>query len=238
VPRDYSKYINRPGYQLPAGYDLAKYPRMSATADMVILSFFDQKLNVLLVRRKNNPFQGYWAIPGGFVEQEEDLAEAASRELLEETGIKKIKLQEFGAFGHPHRDPRTRTVTIAYLALIRKEMVRPKPGSDAADVAWFPALKPPELAFDHELVLQKVLMRLRELSILTPSLFQLLPRKFSLSELAGLCREVFREKIVPKTLGKNLKLKKLIKPAGKGFYVLVRKNFSPASLGFVIANPQ
>lgn len=235
MPRDYSKYINRPGYQTPPGFDLSRYPRQSATADVAIFAFFEKKLHVLLVRRKNMPFQGYWAIPGGFVEMEEDLPEAAGRELREETGLKNLRLHEFGAFGHPRRDPRTRTITVGYLALARKEQVRPAAGSDAGEVGWFPARRPPEPAFDHELVLAAALARLAELCVLTPALFELLPESFSAGELASACAEIFGRKFSPASLLRKMKAAKIIRSAGKNCFRSAPANFSAGCLGFLFA---
>lgn len=234
--RDYSKYINRPGYQVPRGYDPNRYPRQSATTDIVILSFFEKKLQVLLIRRKKMPFQGYWAIPGGFVENEEDLPESAKRELFEETGLKNLKLYELGAFGHPHRDPRTRTITIAYLALVRKDQIKPRAGDDAEDYAWFPARTPPELAFDHELVLKSALERLQELVILKPVLFDLLPKTFSPEQLAELCQQIFQKKYSPPELIKKMRQSGLLKRLDQNEYIGLWKNFSPGLLGFLIAH--
>ncbi len=225
--RDYSKYIARPGYQIPAGYDQSRFPKQAATADVVILAFFERKLRVLLIRRKRMPFQDYWAIPGGFVEMDEDLPDAARRELFEETGLRKLKLIEFGAFGHPRRDPRGRTITVAYLALVRNEKVKPRAGDDAAAVGWFPAHKPPELAFDHELVLKSALLKLKELAVLTPSLFELLPQIFSEQDLAQLCAEVFGNKLNPASLYRTLLKAGAIRPKCKSGHVLVRKKFRP-----------
>jgi len=235
VTRDYSRYIKRPGYRLPPGFDPSNYPPQSATADIVIFAFFNRKLNVLLVRRKKMPFQGYWALPGGFVEREEDLAEAAARELREETGLKKLRLEEFGAFGHPLRDPRTRTITIAYLALVRREKIKPQAGDDAAELEWFPANQAPELAFDHELVLKKALQRLRELAVLKPALFELLPEKFSAEELAALCTEIFQKKFSPEVLAAKLKSAGLLKQAEGKRLVFNRRAFVSGSLGSVFA---
>jgi len=235
LPRDYSKYINRPGYQVPAGYDQSKFPGQSVTTDVVIFSFFENSLNVLLVRRKRMPFQGYWAVPGGFVEPDEDLPESAARELLEETGLKNIRLIEYGAFGHPGRDPRTRTITVCYLALVRKEKVRPIAGDDAADVVWFPARKVPELAFDHDRELKGALERLQELVVLTPALFDLLPQEFSATEPSKLCSEIFGKKFPQARLLEKLKDLGLVKPRGKNQYCFSAKNFQACCLGFLIA---
>jgi len=238
LPRDYSKYINRPGYQVPAGYDQSKFPSQSVTTDVVIFSFFENSLNVLLVRRKRMPFQGYWAIPGGFVEPDEDLPESAARELFEETGLKNIRLFEYGAFGHPGRDPRTRTITVCYLALAQKEKIRPIAGDDAEDVRWFPARKAPELAFDHDLELKGALERLKELAVLTPALFDLLPEEFSGSDLSRLCSEIFGKKISRAWLLAKLKKLRLVRPCGKNRYCFASKNFRAGSLGFLIAKPK
>ena len=235
MPRDYSKYINRPGYEVPAGYDQSKFPSQSVTTDVVIFSFFENSLNVLLVRRKRMPFQGYWAIPGGFVEPDEDLPESAARELFEETGLKKISLVEYGVFGHPGRDPRTRTVTVCYLALVRKEKIRPIAGDDAEDARWFPARKVPELAFDHDRELKGALERLRELAVLTPALFDLLPEEFSGTDLSQLCSEIFRKKFSQAQLLKKLRSLGLVKPCGRNQYCFSAKNFQACSLGFLIA---
>jgi len=230
LSKDYSKFINRPGYQVPSGYDPSRYPSPSATTDVVIFSFFDGRLWVLLVKRKRMPFQGYWAIPGGFVNPDEDLEASARRELFEETGIKGLKLYEFGAFGHPRRDPRTRTITIGYLALVRKEKVKPKAGDDADEVGWFWAKRPPELAFDHILVLKKALQRLRELSLLTPALFELLPGTFTVEQFTGLYLELFGKSYKPGWILKSLLAQNRVKKTGKDRYYFKRKNFSPLIL--------
>jgi len=236
VSRDYSKYINRPGYKAPKGYNPEKYFRPSVAVDLVIFSFFSKKLWILLIQRKNQPFQGYWAFPGGFVEKDEDLKESAQRELFEETGLKNPKLIEFGSFGHPLRDPRTRVISIAYLALVRKDKVKPKAGDDAKLVGWFPARKPPELAFDHELILKSALERLKELCLLKPALFDLLPPKFSAEELQGLCSEIYRKKYDSKKLLRKFLSQGLISAVGKNKYQFKRLGFSACKLSFLIAN--
>jgi 8-oxo-dGTP diphosphatase len=167
---------------------------------------------------------------------DEDLPDAARRELFEETGLRKLKLIEFGAFGHPRRDPRGRTITVAYLALVRKEKVKPRAGDDAAAVGWFPAHKPPELAFDHELELKGAWSRLCELAVLTPALFELLPATFSAQELKDLCAEIFQIKSGQKQLLNQVLSLKLIRPASAGRFRAERKKFAPGSLSFLIAN--
>ena len=230
MSKDYSKFINRPGYQAPAGYDPSRYPSQSATTDIVIFSFFEGRLWVLLVKRKKMPFQGYWAIPGGFVNQDEDLEDSARRELFEETELKNLKLYEFGGFGHPKRDPRTRTITIGYLALVRRDKVKPKAGDDAEEVGWFLAKRPPELAFDHILVLKKARERLKELALLTPAVFELLPGTFTAEQFAGLCKELFGKSYKLGWILKILLAQKWVKKTGPDRYYFERKNFTPLIL--------
>ncbi len=134
--------------------------RIHVTVDVVIISALPRARRVLLVQRKNPPFKGRWAIPGGFVEVEESLEAAALRELREETGVRGVRIEQLSAFGAPHRDPRGRTVTVAYLAVVRREPVA-KGASDAADARWWPLNALPRLAFDHDDILETAKRRLR-----------------------------------------------------------------------------
>ena len=118
----------------------------------------------LLIRRKRDPYAGHWAFPGGFVDIDEDLVDAARRELEEETGIRGVELEQLRAFGAPDRDPRTRVITIVYMALIDPEQARsfhPRGGDDAAEARWWDVCKLPPLAFDHEQILNYALEQLR-----------------------------------------------------------------------------
>lgn len=139
--------------KLPAGYDAGAYPAFAVTVDVVILTMVDGVLQVLLVRRGEEPFAGMWAIPGGFKRPDETLDDAARRELAEETGVDVPSLlTQFGAYGDPGRDPRTNVVTVGYLAVLR-DVGTVAAGTDAADAALVPvsdALEGRvELAFDH-----------------------------------------------------------------------------------------
>lgn len=130
------------------------YPQnIKVTVDAVVLT--NDYREILLIQRKNDPFQGQWALPGGFVEDEEDLDTAAGRELEEETGVSPDTLQQFYAFGAPDRDPRGRMISIAYYALVDKSQFQPKAATDAREVRWFTINDLPELAFDHALIIAK-----------------------------------------------------------------------------------
>lgn len=126
-----------------------EYPRPAVTVDIVVVSRKEPK-RVLLIRRKAEPFAGCWALPGGFVDMDETLEDAARRELEEETGVRVQKLVQLHTFGDPGRDPRGRTISVAYLARADLEKTRPIANDDAAEVAWFSLLRPPKLAFDHK----------------------------------------------------------------------------------------
>lgn len=133
-----------------------KYPRPCVTTDCLIFRKIDSVWNVLLIERGNEPFKGYWALPGGFLEMEEDLDACAARELQEETRLTGIELHQLYAFGAPNRDPRHRTISVAYWGVDHTE--RQAVGSDdAVEARWFALDKLPSLAFDHEQILQKAL---------------------------------------------------------------------------------
>ncbi len=134
------------------------YPRPAVTVDIAI--FTGAVPDLLLIKRKHFPFEGDWALPGGFVEMDESLEAAALRELKEETGISNVPLTEVGVFGDPSRDPRGRVITIAYAAILEKSTLKPEAGSDASEVAWFSTANLPTLAFDHEAIIRKALKKL------------------------------------------------------------------------------
>jgi 8-oxo-dGTP diphosphatase len=128
------------------------YPRPAVTVDIVIVTRA-RRPRVLLIRRKHEPFEGMWAIPGGFVEMDESLEEAARRELLEETGVRTKHLEQLHTFGDPGRDPRGRTISVVYLARVNPRQIKPKAADDAAEVGWYRLDELPPLAFDHEQIL-------------------------------------------------------------------------------------
>ena len=138
------------------------YPRPAVTVDIVIVTR-DKRRQVLLIRRKHEPFAGKWAIPGGFVDMDETLEAAARRELLEETGVQARKLEQLHTFGDPERDPRGRVISVCYLALVNRKDVNAQAADDAADVGWFSLMRPPALAFDHADILATARKRLKSL---------------------------------------------------------------------------
>jgi 8-oxo-dGTP diphosphatase len=149
----------------PAGYDPSNFPPFAVTVDIVILTMTDSGLQVLLIRRGEDPFKGMWAIPGGFKRPTETLDEAARRELSEETGVDAARLlTQFGAYGDPDRDPRMNVVTVGYLAVLR-DVGAVVAGSDAADAALVPVSQVLNeeiaLAFDHLQIIHDAIDRVR-----------------------------------------------------------------------------
>lgn len=135
------------------------YPRPALTVDAVLLSR-DEPPRVLLIRRKKDPFAGSWAFPGGFVDENETLAEAARRELREETGLAAPDLEQLYTAGDPGRDPRGWTVSVAFLARVDRKKMKPKAADDASETKWFPLDDLPELAFDHAMILARAEARI------------------------------------------------------------------------------
>ncbi len=137
-----------------------KYPRPMVTVDVAVLRL-DEMPQILLIRRKNQPFEGMWALPGGFMEMEETLEEAAGRELMEETGIRAGELIRFETYDKPGRDPRGRSITQVFVMIWKGEMGTPRAGSDAREVAWHDLTSLPGFAFDHGTIVQDVIRTIR-----------------------------------------------------------------------------
>lgn len=138
-----------------------EYPHPALTVD-VVLATREPRPRVLLIQRKKDPFAASWALPGGFVEEDEKLADAARRELKEETGLDVDDIEQLYTAGDPGRDPRGWTVSLVYLARVDAKRLKPVAADDAKAVAWFPLDKLPNLAFDHAMLLARVRARLAD----------------------------------------------------------------------------
>jgi 8-oxo-dGTP diphosphatase len=136
------------------------YPRPALTVDLAIMTH-ETRPRVLLIQRKKDPFAGSWAMPGGFVDENERLEDAARRELEEETGVSVAELEQLYTAGDPGRDPRGWTVSVVYLAQVEPNALQPQAADDAESVGWFPLDDLPPLAFDHAMILARVLARLK-----------------------------------------------------------------------------
>jgi 8-oxo-dGTP diphosphatase len=177
-------------------YDPSRYERPSVTVDVVIFTLQERELHVLLVKRKHWPFEGRWALPGGFVNMDESLEQAARRELEEETGVRDIYVEQLYTFGDPKRDPRTRVISVAYIALVRADLQTLRVSDESTEVRWFPVGGlPGPLAFDHNEILATALDRLRSKLEYTTLAFQLLPEYFSILELKDIYSRIWGESI-------------------------------------------
>src|SRR5882672_9979112 len=167
-----------------------QYPRAALTVDCVVFGLDESELKVLLIERALEPFKGKWALPGGFVRVDETIDEAARRELAEEAGLKDVFLEQLYTFGVVDRDPRERVVSVAFYALVKQAAYDTKAATDATDARWFPISKVPKLAFDHADILATALSRLRGKVRYEPIGFELLPSRFTLSQLQRLYEAV------------------------------------------------
>jgi 8-oxo-dGTP diphosphatase len=136
------------------------WPRPMVTVDAAVFAWVEGKAKLLLVQRKHEPYQGSWALPGGYVEIDEDLPEAAARELAEETGLQGVSLEQLHTFGKPGRDPRGRTITVAYFGIAEKNWRQVKAANDAAQAQWFDIDNLPPMAFDHDEIARCAIERL------------------------------------------------------------------------------
>ena len=181
-----------------------QYPRPALTVDCVVFGFDEGELKVLLIERGLEPFKGRWALPGGFVRVDETLDEAARRELEEETGLKRIFLEQLYTFGEVERDPREHVVSMAYYALMNLSEHNAKAATDAANARWFPVAKTPKLAFDHADILAVALARLKSKVRYQPIGFELLPPEFTLSQLQHLYEAILGEELDKRNFRKKV----------------------------------
>ena len=173
-------------------------------------------VSVLLVKRKYPPFKDGWAIPGGFVLDNESLEEAVKRELLEETGIKVNYLEQLYSFGEPNRDPRQRIISIAYFALVKSDLFQQlKASTDAEDAQWFGINKLPSLAFDHKQILQVAIERIRAKIRYQPIGFELLDKKFPFADLEKLYTALLDRAIDRRNFTKKIQSLGLLEDTGE-----------------------
>lgn len=192
-----------------------EHPHPAVTVDCVVFGYDTTDLKVLLIKRGINPFKGRWALPGGFVRLEEDLEEAARRELREETALKDLFLEQLYTFGHPRRDPRERVISVAYYALVTLTDHNLHASSDASHVAWFPVADLPPLAFDHDSIVETALQRLKGKVRYEPIGFELLPARFTLSELQRLYETILEQALDKRNFRKKILAMGLLADTGE-----------------------
>ncbi|GAA2124334.1 NUDIX hydrolase [Glycomyces algeriensis] len=206
-------------------------PHSLVAADVAILTIRDSALSVLLIRRANDPFRGQLALPGGFVEADETVEQAAARELFEETGVPKSasRLDTIGVYSRPDRDPRRRVISVAYTALVPNPGLD-RPGGDAAATQWLPvdqALKEP-LAFDHVDILEDAVDHARKQLEYTTDATAFCDGEFTIAELRRVYEIVWQTKIDPGNFHRKVtRIDRFLRPTGE---TTVRDGGRPAAL--------
>jgi 8-oxo-dGTP diphosphatase len=185
--------------------------KLLVTVDIVLFTIRDRKLHLLLIKRLAKPFENRYALPGGFVHDDESLDAAAIRELREETGVDRVYLEQLYTFGDPKRDPRGRVITVAYYALVPHNQSL-QAGTDAADAAWFPVTDLPPLAFDHRKIVEYAHQRIRNKLDYTNVGFELLPDKFTLTELQLVHEAILGENLDKRNFRRKITQKGIVKP--------------------------
>lgn len=176
----------------------------SLSIDCVIFGFNEGELKILLIKRAGEPQKGKWALPGGFVGKNENLNDSAKRILEELTGLKNIYMEQFHSFGDVKRYPLHRVVSIAYYALIKIDAYRIRPAANAEEVKWFPVSKVPRLVFDHNEILKEGFERLQNNVKYHPIGFELLPEKFTLTQLQSLYEAVLGKELDKRNFRKKI----------------------------------
>jgi len=164
---------------------------IKVTVDTVALAVQGGQLEIVLIKRKYDPYKNLWALPGGFLDEDDvSVEQAAARELLEETNVGDVYLEQLFTFGDKGRDPRGRVVTVSYLALLRQDDLELRASSDASGVAWWPVLDLPKLAFDHKRIVEYAHQRIKYKIEYSAAAFSLLPEKFTLRDLQSVYEAV------------------------------------------------
>ena len=203
------------------------YPHPAVATDMVIFTIHNQQLELLLIRRTDEPYSNCWALPGGFVEIEEDLEACALRELEEETGITGVYLEQLYTFGTPNRDPRERVISVAYYAVVPPDRISLRAASDASEVAWIEVGRLPPLAFDHTEIVAMAHQRLTAKLNYSTIALQFMPENFTLSELQQVYESILGERLDKRNFRKRLMALDCIKDTGNS---RLNGNHRPARL--------
>jgi len=202
------------------------YARPAVTADICFFTVVEDDLRILLIRRGEEPFKGSWALPGGFLREDETLDECAARELEEEAGISGAYLQAFATFSKPDRDPRYRVITAAYFALVSAANHVLKSGSDADDAEWHSMSRLPRLAFDHRDIIEQARAALTGKMNLEPLVFSLLPSRFTLTQIQKVYEAVEGQPLDKRNFRRSVLAKEWIRETGE----LERGHRRPAML--------
>ena len=169
----------------------------------------DNQLKILLVQRKAEPYTNMWSIPGGFMHIGETLDEAANRRLQDRTGVKEIYLEQLATFGEPRRDPRARVITVSYIALVANHRLQSDIHANE-ETRWFDATTLPPLAFDHRTIVDAACARIKERLETSPIAFELVPEKFTLTELQRIYEVILEKKLDKRNFRKKITAQDLV----------------------------
>lgn len=189
--------------------------KLAVATDIAVFTLMDEEVKLLCIKRGPGAFEGYWALPGGFLEPHETLDECAARELSEESGVTDAYQRQFGVYSAPDRDPRGRVVSIAYLALVRADDKRLRAGTDATDAAWFALNDLPQLAFDHPAIIDDACNALRHLSDTGDIALNLMPESFTMSELQLAHERIIGEACDKRNFRKRILDLDVVEPTGE-----------------------
>lgn len=190
------------------------FEQPGVTVDLVIFTVNENRLKVLLVKRAEPPFSGSWSIPGGFLKIGESLEAAALRVMAEKTSVKEIYLEQLYTFGDPDRDPRTRVITVTYLALISWKNLNQPNSQRVADLAWYDMDQLPALAFDHQKILEYAVHRLRAKAGYSNIVYGLMPECFRLSDLQKMYEIILNRKLDKRNFRKRMLATGLLQQTG------------------------
>jgi len=210
--------------------ELQKYPRPSVTVDCVVFGYDGDVVSLLLINRKEEPFKNAWTLPGGFLYLEETPEATAQRILKDKTGLTHLFLEQLYTFGELSRDPRGRVLSIAYYTLVNPRLFKLVAGEAATGAQWFNVADMPETGFDHQEIISTALQRLKAKVTYQPIGFELLEKKFTLTELQFLYEAILQRPIDKRNFRKRMLESKVIRPTGEKRTGL--KNRSPELFAF------
>ncbi len=191
------------------------FETLGVTVDLVLFTVNENRLKVMLIKRAEEPFRDDWSLPGGFIKRGESLDNAAQRVLIEKTGVNDVYMEQLYTFGEPKRDPRSRVITVAYIALIPWQSL-PQPESDKiTDLTWLPVDHLPKLAFDHKAIIHYAVTRLRAKVSYSNIVYGLMPKQFRLSELQNMYECIINDKLDKRNFRKRMLATGLLKETGK-----------------------
>ena len=191
------------------------FETLGVTVDLVLFTVNENRLKVMLVKRAEEPFRDDWSLPGGFIKKGESLDDAAQRVLIEKTGVNDVYMEQLYTFGEPKRDPRSRVITVAYIALIPWQSLPQPESNKVTDLTWLPVDHLPKLAFDHKAIIGYAVTRLRAKVSYSNIVYGLMPKQFRLSELQNMYECIINDKLDKRNFRKRMLATGLLKDTGK-----------------------